>query len=175
MFKQDHEITERVDEVCGVAGHRARLRWLRSQPASRALAVLTAISSSPSTLVTETRTYRDSAERLMRRSSKKSSLPLLQRRSEIGIRMALGANVQQVMRMVLLQSVRLAVLGIAVGLIGAFAVSRLMQSVLFGVHAADPLVLAVVVVLLFVTTIVASVIPSRRAARVDPSEAMRAG
>jgi putative ABC transport system permease protein len=98
-----------------------------------------------------------------------------QRRSEIGIRMALGASVQQVVSMVLMQSVRLAVVGIAVGLVGAYAVSRALQSLLFGVRGADPVVLVVVVALLFATTIAASLIPSRRAALVDPSEAMRAG
>lgn len=98
-----------------------------------------------------------------------------QRRSEIGIRMALGASVTQVVRMVMLQSVRLAVVGIAVGLLGALAVSRVMQAMLFGVKPADPLVMTSVVVVLLGTTLLASVVPARRAARVDPSEAMRTG
>ncbi|MBL0939157.1 MAG: ABC transporter permease [Gemmatimonadaceae bacterium] len=97
-----------------------------------------------------------------------------QRRAEIGIRMALGASVSQIMRLVLMQSVRLAVIGIAVGLVGAFAVSRLIQATLFGVSPNDPLVLTLVVVVLFAATIVASVAPARRAAQVEPSEAMRA-
>jgi hypothetical protein len=98
-----------------------------------------------------------------------------QRREEIGIRMALGANVNQVVRLVMLQSVRLAVVGVAIGLAGALAFSRTMQSVLFGVNPADPLVMLAVVVLLLGTTVAASLFPARRAARVDPSEAMRAG
>jgi ABC-type antimicrobial peptide transport system permease subunit len=89
--------------------------------------------------------------------------------------MALGANVNQVVRLVMLQSVRLAVVGVAIGLAGALAFSRTMQSVLFGVNPADPLVMLAVVVLLLGTTVAASLFPARRAARVDPSEAMRAG
>lgn len=96
-----------------------------------------------------------------------------QRRAEIGIRMALGASVAQVVRLVMLQSVRLAVTGIAVGLLGALAIARLMQAVLFGVKPADPLVMTSVVIVLLVTTLVATIVPARRAARVDPSEAMR--
>lgn len=98
-----------------------------------------------------------------------------QRREEIGIRMALGASVNQVVRLVMLQSVRLAAIGIAIGLAGALALSRTMQAVLFGVNPADPLVMAVVVVLLLGTTVAASLVPARRAARVDPSESMRTG
>ncbi|MBX9855593.1 MAG: ADOP family duplicated permease [Gemmatimonadaceae bacterium] len=97
-----------------------------------------------------------------------------QRRAEIGIRMALGASVSQIMRLVLMQSVRLAVIGVAVGLMGAFAVSRLIQATLFGVSPNDPLVLILVVVVLFAATVVASIAPARRAAQVEPSEAMRA-
>lgn len=96
-----------------------------------------------------------------------------QRRVEIGIRMALGASVRQIMRLVLMQSVRLAVIGIAVGVAGALAMSRLLQATLFGVRPNDPVVLAVVVLVLFTATIVASVAPARRAAQVEPNEAMR--
>ena len=98
-----------------------------------------------------------------------------QRRSEIGIRMALGASVTQVVRLVMVQSVALAAVGIALGLAGAFAMSRVMQAMLFGVSPNDPLVLGGVVAVLLTTTLVASIFPARRAARVDPSEAMRAG
>ncbi len=102
------------------------------------------------------------------------SYVVTQRRAEIGIRMALGASVQSVVRMVMLQSARLAVLGIVIGLGGALAGARLLRSMLFGVGPDDPLVLVAGVALLMGTTIVASVVPARRAARVDPSEAMRA-
>jgi len=97
-----------------------------------------------------------------------------QRRSEIGIRMALGASVTQMMRMVLLQSMRLAVLGAGIGVVGALVVSRVMRAMLFGVSPNDPIVLVGVIGMLFVTTLLASVVPARRAARVDPAEAMRA-
>lgn len=98
-----------------------------------------------------------------------------QRRTEIGIRIALGASIRQVVNMVMLQAVRLVVIGVGVGLVGALLLSRVMRSVLFGVSATDPTVLGGVVVVLLITTVVASVVPARRAARVDPSEAMRAG
>jgi len=80
-----------------------------------------------------------------------------------------------VVRLVMVQSVALAAVGIALGLAGAFAMSRVMQAMLFGVSPNDPLVLGGVVALLLTTTLAASIFPARRAARVDPSEAMRAG
>ena len=98
-----------------------------------------------------------------------------QRRGEIGIRIALGASVRQVVNMVMLQAVRLALAGIGVGLLAALLLARVMRSVLFGVSATDPAVICGVVIVLLATTVVASAIPARRAARVDPSEAMRAG
>lgn len=98
-----------------------------------------------------------------------------QRREEIGIRMALGASVQQVVRLVMLQSLRLAVVGTAVGLLCALVTTRAMQALLYGVSPSDPLVLGGVVAVLFATTVLATVIPARRAAQVDPSEAMRSG
>ena len=96
-----------------------------------------------------------------------------QRRSEIGVRIALGAPVAGVLRLVLAQSVRLALLGVVIGLAGAVAGTRLLQSLLFEVRPNDPLVLAVVPVVLVAIAALASLAPARRAARVDPVEALK--
>lgn len=103
------------------------------------------------------------------------SYVVTQRRTEIGIRMALGATIQQVVRMVMLQSARLAFVGVVVGLVGALAVARVMRAVLYDVSPTDPLVLGAVAAVLLAVVMIASVIPARRAAHIDPSEAMRAG
>jgi putative ABC transport system permease protein len=95
------------------------------------------------------------------------------RRAEIGVRMALGARVGQVARLVMLQSVRLTALGIVVGVIAAVLMTRVLASLLFGVQPADPVTLTVVSTLLLLVAMLASLIPARRAARVDPSEALR--
>lgn len=102
------------------------------------------------------------------------SYVVTQRRTEIGIRMALGASVNEVVRLVLMQSVWLAVIGVAVGLVGAIAVTRLLQSVLFEVSPTDPVVFVGVVLLLLTIATIASFVPAKRAARIDPVEAMRA-
>jgi putative ABC transport system permease protein len=96
-----------------------------------------------------------------------------QRRAEIGVRMALGARVAQVGRMVVLQSVRLAALGVVVGLLGAVAVTRLLGALLYGVAPTDPVTLAAVSALLVLLAAAASYAPARRAARVDPAEVLR--
>jgi putative ABC transport system permease protein len=95
------------------------------------------------------------------------------RTSEIGIRMALGASPGTVMRMVLGHGRRLTLIGIAIGAVGGFLVSRLMQQVLFEVDPADPVIyLAVATVLLLVAEF-ASFLPARRATRIDPVIALR--
>ena len=101
------------------------------------------------------------------------SYVVTQRRSEIGIRMALGATIARVVRLVMLQSVMLAVVGVVIGLAGAYAMNKLLASMLFETSTTDPLVLAAVVVLLMAIATIATLVPARRAARIDPVEAMR--
>lgn len=96
-----------------------------------------------------------------------------QRRGEIAIRMTLGAQVAQVSRMVVAQSVRLAALGVVVGVLGALASMRVLQSLLFGVSPTNPVLIAGAAVLLLAVAAAAGYAPARRAARVDPAEALR--
>ncbi len=97
-----------------------------------------------------------------------------QRRGEIAIRMALGAQVAQVGRMVVGQSVRLAALGIAIGIVAAVASMHVLQSLLFGVKPTDPLLLVFSALLLLAVAVAAGWLPARRAASIDPAEALRA-
>jgi putative ABC transport system permease protein len=96
-----------------------------------------------------------------------------QRRAEIGIRLALGATASQVVRLVVLQSARLAIAGVALGLVAALLGSRLLVALLYGVQATDLAVLTGGTVLLLLVVAAASWAPALRAARVDPGEAMR--
>jgi ABC-type antimicrobial peptide transport system permease subunit len=96
-----------------------------------------------------------------------------QRRAEIGIRIALGARTAQVSRMIVGQSVWLAVVGAVLGVLVALAVTRFLRSLLFEVSPTDPLVLGGTCVVLVALAVVASLAPTRRAAKVDPVEAMR--
>jgi predicted permease len=97
-----------------------------------------------------------------------------QRRGEIGVRMALGAPATQVAAMIVRQSLRLALAGIVIGLLAALAGTRILRSLLFEVSPTDPLVLAAVAALLVALAALSSFAPARRAARVDPIEALRA-
>jgi hypothetical protein len=101
------------------------------------------------------------------------SYVVTQRRGEIGIRMALGARASAVRGMVVRQSLALASVGIAVGLVGALATTRLLGALLFGVSPTDPLVLGGATALLLLLAMIASYAPARRASRVDPVEALR--
>lgn len=96
------------------------------------------------------------------------------RTSEIGIRMALGASQGSVMRMILGQGRKLTLIGIALGAVAAYVVSRGMQQVLFEVNPGDPVVYIVVAVVLLIVAEAASFFPARRATRIDPLNALRA-
>jgi putative ABC transport system permease protein len=95
------------------------------------------------------------------------------RTHEIGLRMALGAQTTDVLKLVLRQGIRLAVTGLLLGLAGAFALTRLISGLLYGVSASDPLTFAIVPALLFAVALLACWIPARRATRVHPMEALR--
>ncbi|HEV2490651.1 MAG TPA: ABC transporter permease [Candidatus Acidoferrales bacterium] len=101
------------------------------------------------------------------------SYSVAQRTPEIGIRMALGAQRRDVMRLVMGQGVRLALAGVGIGVIGALAATRVMSSLLFGVSTTDPATFAVVAILLTAVALAASFFPARRAMRVDPMVALR--
>jgi predicted permease len=92
---------------------------------------------------------------------------------EIGIRLALGATPAHILRLVVRQGMVLAAVGVGIGLIGAFALTRLMGSLLFGVQSTDPLTFVVIAMLLAVIALLASYIPARRAARIDPMVSLR--
>jgi putative ABC transport system permease protein len=96
-----------------------------------------------------------------------------ERTHEIGIRMALGAGRTNVLKLVLHNGLKLALTGLAIGLFAAFALTRLMATMLFGVSATDPLVFLNVSVLLVMVTLLASYFPARRATAVDPIIALR--
>ena len=96
-----------------------------------------------------------------------------QRTNEIGIRIALGAGRSDVLRMILGHGARLAILGLAMGLAGAWAATRLLKSMLFNVTPTDPWTFSAVAVALFVVAMAASLLPARRAMKVDPIVALR--
>lgn len=96
------------------------------------------------------------------------------RTREIGVRMALGAAHGRVLRMVLRDGMRAVIPGIGVGIAGALMLTRLLAGLLYGIAPTDPLTFAAVISVLVVVTLVASLVPARRATRVDPMEAIRA-
>jgi predicted permease len=95
------------------------------------------------------------------------------RTQEVGIRMALGAQRSDVLRMIMGEGARLAVLGVAIGIAGSFVITRLLSSLLFGVKTTDPITFGGVAVLLSVVALLASYIPARRAMHLDPNTALR--
>ena len=101
------------------------------------------------------------------------SYSVAQRTNEIGIRMALGAQTLDVLRLIVLHGFTLVLLGMAIGLAGAFALMKVISSLLFGVTTRDPLTFAAVAVLLALVSLLACYLPARRAAKVDPIEALR--
>ncbi|MFZ0335576.1 MAG: ABC transporter permease [Candidatus Acidiferrales bacterium] len=98
---------------------------------------------------------------------------VVQRTQEIGIRMALGAHPRDVMKLILAQGAKLAIAGLLLGVAGAFALTRSMTALLFGVKAADPLIFSGVALFLMVVALAACYLPARRAMRVDPLVALR--
>jgi ABC-type antimicrobial peptide transport system permease subunit len=101
------------------------------------------------------------------------SYSVSRRTQEIGVRMALGARSSDVLMMVLGQGTKLAAIGVAIGLAGAVALTRVMSTLLFEVSVTDPATFTAVVALLAAVTLLACYIPARRATKVDPMIALR--
>jgi putative ABC transport system permease protein len=101
------------------------------------------------------------------------SFTVVQRTSEIGIRMAMGADEKDVLRMILARSFSMTGLGLLIGILGAFVLTRLLSSLLYEVGPADPLTFVAVTLILGAVSLLASYVPAWRAAKVDPMVALR--
>ncbi len=137
------------------------IRYAFSTSRTRFIALLLAVFAAPALVLAVTGLYGLIA------------YAVAQRTREIGIRMALGAESSQVLCLTLHQGMRLVVLGGLIGVAAALALTRLMQSLLYEVSAADPLTFAAVALLLACAALVACYIPARRAAKIDPMVALR--
>jgi ABC-type antimicrobial peptide transport system permease subunit len=101
------------------------------------------------------------------------SYAVAQRTHEIGVRIAVGARGDDILALVVGQGLRLALLGVAIGLVGSFAVTHVLSSFLYGVSPADPMALGAASTLMAGVVLVASYIPARHAARLDPCSVLR--
>jgi ABC-type antimicrobial peptide transport system permease subunit len=96
-----------------------------------------------------------------------------QRTNELGVRAALGAQAADILKLVMSHGARLAVIGLAIGLVLALGIARALSKLLFGVSALDPLTFGATAAVIFAVALLASYVPALRAARIDPVVALR--